>query len=127
QVVITPGSREVTNTTTSPYGYPQHGAADPNEHLPSSSKQTSDTSKSNDGFDMNPGSSSEGSVRGSKGSGAILGRGGAMRVPGVHTVKRGDTLWDLSGHYYGNTWGWPKVWSYNPQISNPHWIYPGDQ
>jgi hypothetical protein len=50
-----------------------------------------------------------------------------MRVPPFHTVRRGDTLWDLSGRYYGNPWNWPKVWSYNPQVTNPHWIYPGDQ
>src|SRR5450432_2350676 len=48
-------------------------------------------------------------------------------VPDIHLVRRGDTLWDLCGHYYQNPWAWPKVWSYNPQIANPHWIYPGDQ
>jgi len=45
----------------------------------------------------------------------------------VHTVEKGDTLWDLSGKYLGSPWYWPKVWSYNPQIANPHWIYPGNQ
>lgn len=45
----------------------------------------------------------------------------------THTVTKGDTLWDLSQHYLGNPWYWPKVWSYNPQIANPHWIYPGDK
>jgi hypothetical protein len=44
----------------------------------------------------------------------------------VHTVTGGDTLWDLSKQYLGNPWYWPKVWSYNPEISNPHWIYPGN-
>jgi LysM domain len=49
-------------------------------------------------------------------------------APGtVHTVVRGDTLWDLSQQYLGAPWYWPKVWSYNPQIANPHWIYPGNQ
>jgi LysM repeat protein len=47
-------------------------------------------------------------------------------VPETHTVQKGDTLWDLSARYYRNAWGWPKMWSYNPQITNPHWIYPGD-
>jgi LysM repeat protein len=46
--------------------------------------------------------------------------------PDTHTVQRGDTLWDLSSRYYKNPWGWPKLWSYNPQVTNPHWIYPGD-
>jgi nucleoid-associated protein YgaU len=44
-----------------------------------------------------------------------------------HTVERGDTLWDISGKYLQNPWYWPKVWSFNPQIENPHWIYPGDE
>jgi hypothetical protein len=48
-------------------------------------------------------------------------------VPDIHLVRHGDTLWDLCNHYYQNPWAWPKVWSYNPQIANPHWIYPGDQ
>lgn len=47
-------------------------------------------------------------------------------IPDTHTVQKGDTLWDLSSRYYRNAWGWPKMWSYNPQITNPHWIYPGD-
>ncbi len=44
----------------------------------------------------------------------------------AHTVQRGDTLWDLSQRYLGSPWYWPKVWSYNPEIANPHWIYPGN-
>lgn len=44
----------------------------------------------------------------------------------AHTVERGDTLWDLSRKYLGSPWYWPKVWSYNPEIANPHWIYPGN-
>jgi hypothetical protein len=47
-------------------------------------------------------------------------------VPETHVVQRGDTLWDLSARYYKNAYGWPKLWSYNAQITNPHWIYPGD-
>jgi LysM domain len=68
---------------------------------------------------------------GSHGTGAILpddpDYGGPERVPDIHLVRHGDTLWDLCNHYYQNPWAWPKVWSYNPQIANPHWIYPGDQ
>jgi hypothetical protein len=43
-----------------------------------------------------------------------------------YTVKRGDTLWDISGSYLQSPWFWPKLWSYNPQIANPNWIYPGN-
>ena len=46
--------------------------------------------------------------------------------PDTHVVVKGDTLWDLSARYYRNAWGWPKLWALNPQITNPHWIYPGD-
>lgn len=44
----------------------------------------------------------------------------------VHTVQQGDTLYDLSGRYTGEVFNWPEIWSYNPHITNPHWIYPGD-
>lgn len=44
-----------------------------------------------------------------------------------HIVVRGDTLWDISEHYYGNPFNWPKLWQWNPQILNPHWIYPGNK
>lgn len=47
-------------------------------------------------------------------------------VPELHVVRRGDTLWDICFFYFNDPWQWPKVWSYNPQITNPHWIYPGD-
>lgn len=56
------------------------------------------------------------------------GSGGRESAPGItHTVEGGDTLWDLSQRYLGNPWYWPKVWSYNPEIANPHWIYPGNK
>jgi hypothetical protein len=46
--------------------------------------------------------------------------------PEAHVVQKGDTLWSLSLKYLGSPWSWPKLWSYNPAITNPHWIYPGD-
>src|SRR4051812_2486199 len=53
---------------------------------------------------------------------------GKASSPGTqHTVEKGDTLWDLSQKFLGSPWYWPKVWSYNPEIANPHWIYPGNQ
>lgn len=48
-------------------------------------------------------------------------------TPGTHVVQKGDTLWDLSGKYLDSPWYWPKLWSYNPQVENPHWIYPGNE
>ena len=47
-------------------------------------------------------------------------------VPELHVVRRGDTLWDIGWYYFNDPWQWPKIWSYNAQITNPHWIYPGD-
>ena len=47
-------------------------------------------------------------------------------VPELHVVRRGDTLWDVCFFYFNDPWQWPKIWSYNNQITNPHWIYPGD-
>jgi len=51
---------------------------------------------------------------------------GTVPPPDTYTVRPGDTLWDLSGRFLNNAWYWPKIWSYNPEISNPHWIYPGN-
>lgn len=47
-------------------------------------------------------------------------------TPELHVVRDGDTLWDICDMYYSDPWQWPRVWSYNPAITNPHWIYPGD-
>ncbi|OMH39465.1 LysM peptidoglycan-binding domain-containing protein [Motiliproteus sp. MSK22-1] len=46
--------------------------------------------------------------------------------PDRHVVVKGDTLWDISATFLKSPWLWPKVWSVNPQIDNPHLIYPGD-
>lgn len=48
------------------------------------------------------------------------------RLPPTHTVQAGDTLWTLSQRYYSSHWQWPRLWSFNPQVTNPHWIYPGN-
>ncbi len=43
-----------------------------------------------------------------------------------YVIQAGDTLWDISERIVGSPWLWPRVWAYNPEIVNPHWIYPGD-
>jgi hypothetical protein len=44
----------------------------------------------------------------------------------TYTVQRGDTLWSISGRYLHGNYEWPRLWSYNPFITNPHWIYPSE-
>jgi hypothetical protein len=47
-------------------------------------------------------------------------------VPLTYTVQAGDTLWDISTLFLRDPWRWRELWSSNPQVDNPHLIYPGD-
>ena len=46
--------------------------------------------------------------------------------PDRYVVVKGDTLWDISVMFLRDPWLWPEVWYVNPQVENPHLIYPGD-
>ncbi|MFL0798714.1 MAG: LysM peptidoglycan-binding domain-containing protein [Cellvibrionaceae bacterium] len=46
--------------------------------------------------------------------------------PNKYIVKKGDTLWDISSVFLTTPWRWTEIWQVNPQIMNPHLIYPGD-
>lgn len=46
--------------------------------------------------------------------------------PETYVVKKGDTLWDISNTFLKSPWQWPQLWNVNPQVKNPHLIYPGD-
>jgi hypothetical protein len=48
-------------------------------------------------------------------------------VPDYYTVQPGDTLWEISSKFLGNAYYWPRLWSINDYITNPHWIYPGNR
>ena len=80
--------------------------------------------------DQDPGPSSVAEAKAQGRSYRIGKHGGSVQARGgedVHVVQEGDTLWDISGRYFSDPWHWPQLWSWNPEITNPHWIYPLDQ
>lgn len=48
-------------------------------------------------------------------------------LPEYHVVAPGETMWGLTGRYYRDPYQWPLIWSINEQITNAHWIFPGDR
>jgi LysM domain len=61
-------------------------------------------------------------------TGVVVAQDVALRSdhPEEYVVVKGDTLWDISGRFLDKPWQWPAIWHANPQIENPHLIFPGD-
>jgi hypothetical protein len=119
-IVVQPPTQTTTTSTYTPYGPLPPQGYDPDKGLPSSSREAG-----TGGFDL-PGAGATSTVRGGSG-GSFNISGQSVSMPLFHNVRRGDTLWGLCDRYHQNPWAWPRVWSYNPQVENPHWIYPGDR
>ena len=52
--------------------------------------------------------------------------GGVSGDANVYIAEEGDTLWDVAERFFSDPWYWPTLWSFNPHITNPNWIFPGD-
>ncbi|HSY25387.1 MAG TPA: LysM peptidoglycan-binding domain-containing protein [Polyangiaceae bacterium] len=89
------------------------------------------TGDEEDSFDFGSKSQGGGVAHGSENGPIFTAKSGRLsyggEMPDSHTVRHGDTLWGLSDTYFRNPYEWPRLWSYNAQIRNPNWIYPGDE
>jgi hypothetical protein len=52
---------------------------------------------------------------------------GGLDDVNVYVAEGGDSLWDIADRFFSDPWYWPTLWSFNPHITNPNWIFPGDK
>ena len=98
-------------------------------YLPSSSQAKGDI-YTPDGFDLRRPNNAVPTVRGNPDNLGVLNvdtAAGAGETKSFHIVRKGDTMWGICGEQLGDPRLWPRIWAQNPQLQNPHWIYPGDQ
>jgi LysM domain len=129
-----PGGAIVPPSTTSPgggfgWGNPQSSNGTIGGGNATESSAHPVTGDQEDTFDFGKSGGAGGAVHGDSNGPVFLGGGVGFggETPYSHIVRRGDTLWGICGTYFQNPYQWPRIWSYNPQIHNPHWIYPGDE
>src|SRR6185369_17561178 len=91
---------------TPPYGFPSSDF-NPNAHLPSSSRPSTDINTPSDSFDFGGKGHGPGVMRGNDHGGIAVLPERSLSSPSVHVVRRGDTLWDICDHYFQNPWEWP--------------------
>jgi hypothetical protein len=120
-----------TTTTTTQYlpAFLPAPGTNLDRHLPSSAQSKSDIN-SQDSFDLGRPLQSSATLRGNADALGVVSfdeSGAGVSGKEFHVVRRGDTLWEICSAELKNPWLWPRVWSYNPHLQNPHWIYPGDQ
>ncbi len=131
QMVEAAPATTTTSTTTSYVpGFVPAPGTNLEGHLPSSAQSKSDIYQP-DTFDLRRPSEAAPTLRGRADSLGILGNEVNPAAPApekpFHIVKKGDTLWGICSQHFDDARVWPRVWSFNPQLQNPHWIYPGDQ
>jgi hypothetical protein len=92
------------------------------------------TGDKEDGFDTAGPTGTAATVYGGRGGPVFFNEGVHSRTlgapvaaPSTHVVQKGETLWAICDEAFQNPYQWPRIWSYNPQIQNPHWIYPNEQ
>ncbi|WP_018862532.1 MULTISPECIES: LysM peptidoglycan-binding domain-containing protein [unclassified Thioalkalivibrio] len=91
----------------------EEGAATPADSEATQTARTEGTSRDNDRASETSGTSEpEPEIRES--------------APERYVVREGDTLWDIAAMFLRDPWYWPEIWLVNPEIENPHLIYPGD-
>lgn len=139
-----PAQGGTTTSTTTVFPVYPGAVAPPPEGEVVGGGNTANTSSSQpiqgdkeDHFDLGQNKAGTGTAHGDENGPVFLGgsENGSLRlsggvggpVPSTYVVKKGDTLWDICDGFFQNPYEWPRVWSYNPQLQNPHWIYPGDE